>query len=189
MHTACMIPILTGDHALARQRLQIMIDNGAENFQASKWSRFYDLVLRLREGSEREALIGAFILPRADLATMNALSALAFEPSLAMPLPGSDYGDAEWSLPELLRVDGEILRWRGSQDVAAEERFLQSLDVARRQSALSWELRTAMSLARLWRGGRRAAEGRDLVAATLARFTEGFETADLVAARRLIDSR
>jgi predicted ATPase len=48
-------------------------------------------------------------------------------------------------------------------------------------------MKDTMSLARLWREGPRGGEGRDLVAATLARFTQGFETADLVAARRLVE--
>jgi hypothetical protein len=188
MHTGCMLPILVGDFALARRRIEMMIDNGAGNPQADKWSRFYDLVLRLRQGSEREALIGSFILPRADLATMEALSALASDASLAVPLPGAQYGEAEWSLPELLRVDADLLRWRGGPDAAGEEKLLQSLEVARRQSALSWELRTATSLARLWREGGRGEEARDLLAATFRRFTEGFETADVVSARRLLES-
>jgi hypothetical protein len=186
MHTACILPILMGDHGLARERIEIMMDHGVGNPHAAKWSRCYELVMKLLEGSERDALIASHILPRADLATMDALSALAFEPALAVPAPSVQYGDAEWSLPELLRVDGEILRWRGGQDAAAEEKLLESREVARRQSALSWELRSAMSLARLWREGGRAGEGRDLVAATLARFSEGFGTADLVAARRLV---
>jgi predicted ATPase len=53
---------------------------------------------------------------------------------------------------------------------------------------LSWELRAATSLARLWRGEGRDNEGYELLAPVYDRFTEGFETADLKAARALIDS-
>ena len=70
---------------------------------------------------------------------------------------------------------------------AAEESFQQSLDWARRQGVLSWELRAAMSLARLHVKQMRTTEARDLVASTLARFKEGFETADLVTARNFVD--
>jgi predicted ATPase len=69
---------------------------------------------------------------------------------------------------------------------AAEARLLRALEIARGQSALSWELRVAMSLARLWRRHDRAAEGLRLLSSTYQKFTEGFETGDLVQARRLI---
>jgi len=71
---------------------------------------------------------------------------------------------------------------------AAEACFQQALDVARRQGALSWELRAAMSLARFWRGQQRVNEARKLLAPVYRRFTEGFETADLVAAKALLAS-
>ena len=70
----------------------------------------------------------------------------------------------------------------------AEDHFRQALDWARRQGALSWELRTATSLARLRRDQNRSAEAIALLAPIYNRFTEGFETADLKAAKALIDS-
>jgi predicted ATPase len=69
----------------------------------------------------------------------------------------------------------------------AEAMFRSALNVARRQGALSWELRSATSLARLWQGQRRVAQARDLLAPVYARFSEGLATADLTAARRLLD--
>lgn len=62
------------------------------------------------------------------------------------------------------------------------------VDMAGNQGALSLELRAAMSLTRLWRGRRRVSEGRKLLSSVYRRFTEGFETADLVAVRALLDS-
>jgi predicted ATPase/DNA-binding winged helix-turn-helix (wHTH) protein len=88
-------------------------------------------------------------------------------------------------LPELLRIKGEFL---GSRDDVkqAESCFLRSLKMAGRQSALGWELRTATSLARMRsehdQGGARAELGE-----IYARFGEGFGTADLIAAKQLID--
>jgi transposase len=67
--------------------------------------------------------------------------------------------------------------------------LLRSLDLARQQSALPWELRAATSLGRLRHRSRRVTEARDLLAATYDRFTEGFDTADVAAARRLIADR
>jgi predicted ATPase len=69
----------------------------------------------------------------------------------------------------------------------AEDHFRRSLDLARRQGALSWELRTAMSLARSQRHQGRIGEARDLLTSVYGRFTEGFGTADLQSAKRLLD--
>lgn len=70
---------------------------------------------------------------------------------------------------------------------AAEDCFLQALELARRQNTRSWELRSATSLARWWRAHDRARQARDLLAPVYGWFTEGFETTDLKAAKALID--
>ena len=64
--------------------------------------------------------------------------------------------------------------------------FQAALDTARRQDARSWELRAAMSLARLWRSQHRVRPAQELLAGVFNRFTEGFGTADLLAARALL---
>jgi predicted ATPase len=69
----------------------------------------------------------------------------------------------------------------------AETAIEQGIDVARRQNAKSWELRAAMSLARLRRQQGRHAEARDLLAPVYGWFTEGFDTADLKEAKALVD--
>ena len=63
---------------------------------------------------------------------------------------------------------------------------MKALDSARRQRARSWELRAAMSLARLWPGQERAGRARELLVSLYSQFTEGFETADLRAAKTLV---
>jgi len=92
-----------------------------------------------------------------------------------------------WYLPELLRMRGELLLRRGTGFIAeARECFFQSLRSAQLQNALSWELRTTMSLVRLRRKQASPAELRAMLASALASFTEGFGTADLVAARHML---
>jgi predicted ATPase len=59
--------------------------------------------------------------------------------------------------------------------------------LARKQGALAWELRTAMNLGKLWAAQSRESDALDLLEPLYGRFTEGLETADLIAARRLID--
>jgi predicted ATPase len=95
-----------------------------------------------------------------------------------------------WIIPEFLRRKGELLMMRGASGDAtvAEDHFRQALDSARRQGALSWELRGATSLARLWYGQNRRAEALALLQPLYDRFTEGFDTADLKAAKALINT-
>jgi predicted ATPase/DNA-binding winged helix-turn-helix (wHTH) protein len=94
-----------------------------------------------------------------------------------------------WSIAELLRIKGEILLQKGDEGVPlAEEHFLRSGAWARQQEALSWELRAAISLARLRRQQGRIAEARDALALVYERFSEGFATTDLRVAKRLLDA-
>ena len=70
---------------------------------------------------------------------------------------------------------------------AAEDHFRQALDWACRQGALSWELRAAMSLARLLGNQGRSADGLAILQRVYERFTEGFNTADLRSAKALLE--
>lgn len=91
-------------------------------------------------------------------------------------------------MPELQRIKGTILMAPpGSASSRAEGCFLQSIELARRQAALAWELRTATNLAAMWSTQGRHEEAHALLAPVYARFTEGFESADLQAARELLD--
>lgn len=88
-------------------------------------------------------------------------------------------------LAEVMRIKGNCLVLLEEPQLA-EHCYAQSLEVARRQTALSWELRTMTSLAQLrLRDGRRTEALRDL-AMVYDRFTEGFWTPDLTAARQLL---
>jgi predicted ATPase/DNA-binding winged helix-turn-helix (wHTH) protein len=184
----CPVSLWVGDLDATQQHMRVLIDRAAANEAVDTWRRCYALVLRLRQGSEGQRLTAAFIEPRLDISTIVRLATLDAAPLLPVPVPEAEPADALWSLPEVLRVDAELLLWHGAPGAmaAAETKLLRSLDVARRQSALSWELRSATTLARLWHRGGRGAEARDLLARTVDRFTEGFGTTDVVAARRLL---
>jgi predicted ATPase len=101
----------------------------------------------------------------------------------------SERTEERWAMAELVRVKGELLLLQGAPGAAAaaEDHFRQALDWARRQGALSWELRAATSLARLLRDRDGIGEARDVLAPIYDRFTEGFGTADLQAAKQLLD--
>ena len=90
---------------------------------------------------------------------------------------------------EVYRLAGVLLLQRSAeQQGEAEERFQRALDIARRQQAKSWELRSAMSLARLWQRQGKRVETRELLAPIYGWFTEGFDTADLQEARALLEA-
>jgi len=93
--------------------------------------------------------------------------------------------------PELHRLKGELLLEidpGGCHRKQAEACFLKANEIARTQGSKSLELRATTSLARLWCALGRRTEARDRLAAVYEGFNEGFDTADLRAARRLVDS-
>jgi predicted ATPase len=105
-------------------------------------------------------------------------------------LAKSERDEERWWIAELLRIKAELILLAEGADAAptAEAHLQDALGWTRRQSALSLELRCATDLARLWQQQGRAAPARDLLAPIYARFTEGFATADLEAAKALLDS-
>ena len=119
----------------------------------------------------------------------DLLSTLREELTGPETIARAEAGEAGWCAAEILRVKGmQILKDGGPNAAeAAEVPLLRSLDIARQQGAHSWELRTATSLARLWRERRRIAQARDLLAPVYGRFSEGFATADLRTAKSVID--
>jgi class 3 adenylate cyclase/predicted ATPase len=94
-----------------------------------------------------------------------------------------------WYEAEINRIRGEIaLELPQLGPSQAEGYFERALSVARAQQAKSWELRAAMSMARLWRGRGKRNEARDLLAPVYSGFTEGFDTRDLKEAKALLDA-
>lgn len=105
-------------------------------------------------------------------------------------LAAADCGGERWYVAELLRIKGECLLGAAADDAVptAEGVFQEALALARTQGALSWELRVALSLAHLNLRRGRAIDARGVLAPIYQRFTEGFDTADLQAARVLLES-
>ena len=93
-----------------------------------------------------------------------------------------------WFEPEVYRTAGEVALSSPEPDAEkARTYFERALAVARAQQAKSWELRAAMSMARLWRDQGKRDEARDLLAPVYGWFTEGFDTLDLKEAKALLD--
>jgi class 3 adenylate cyclase/predicted ATPase len=94
----------------------------------------------------------------------------------------------KWCEAEVHRIAGEIALKSSAPDAAkAEGYFERALAIAREQKAKSWELRTAMSMARLWRDQGKPLQARKLLAPVYGWFTEGFDTLDLKEAKALLE--
>ena len=93
-----------------------------------------------------------------------------------------------WCAAEVYRIAGEIALLSPGPDAAKGETYFErALAIARQQQAKSWELRAAMSLARLWRSQGKLQQARELLASVYGWFTEGFDTLDLKEAKALLD--
>jgi predicted ATPase len=100
----------------------------------------------------------------------------------------SDADGVRWHMAELLRVKGELMLQTGKHEglAAADRCFASAIEEATRQDALFWELRATASLANLRVLQGQQEEARQLLAPVYGRFTEGFEAADLIAARTIL---
>ncbi len=207
VQAACPVGLLVGDLAKVEGFVEMLLDysgrNGLDFWQA--YGRCFKGALLVKRG-DLQAGVTLLSAALADLRSIQFgvyyvvfLSDFAeasarvgkFEQGLAAideALERSERDEGRWYTAELLRIKGAImLRSRVPAAVAeAEKYFLDSLDIARKQQTSSWELRTATSLARLWRDSRAGAKARNLLLDVYQRFTQGFETADLRAARELL---
>jgi predicted ATPase len=100
----------------------------------------------------------------------------------------SDETGERWAVAEVLRIKAGLLQVHGPAAADEIETLLrQSLETGRRQQALSWQLRTACDLVRLWRDQGRGGDALTLLQSIYDQFTEGFGTADLIHAKALLE--
>jgi tetratricopeptide (TPR) repeat protein len=203
--SACPIAFLAGDLDAAESYGAMLLDH-TERHPVRLWNIwarcFLGLVtarrgdipggLRaLREGLQQAgdaSFLPRFLLLQGEQARYLQIAGAADQAigNLDQMLARCQARDENWYVPELLRLKGEVLL---AQDAAAdvEDLFLRSLDEAGRQGALAWELRSATSLARLWRQRRRRSAATSLLRPVCARLTEGFASADVRAASALLE--
>jgi predicted ATPase/DNA-binding winged helix-turn-helix (wHTH) protein len=208
LEAACPVALLAGELTTAERFVKMLLDLAVEQAM-EPWNvcgQAFRGVLLMKRGKPaaglqllRTALAGlpetafnfhytAFLADSADaLARLgDAAKGLAI---IDEALARSQHNEEHWCIADLLRIKGELILLDGASGAAAaaEDHLRQAVDWARRQNALSWELRAATSLARLWHERGRTIEARALLMPVYDRFTEGFGTADLEAARALID--
>jgi predicted ATPase len=205
---ACPIALLVGDLLTAERYVEMLLDQAARRGLALwlAWGVCDQGVLVTKRG---DIAPGLRLLRdghnRLGEARFAGLRLFAFEMAESLGCIGQiadglrlieetidrcEHTDERWQIAELRRIKGELVLREGAPDaeIAAEDLFRQALEQARRQGALSWELRAATSLARLWRNQGRSADATALLQPVYDRFTEGFETTDLKAANALLDA-
>ena len=204
-HGGCLLALWVGNLAAAERYAEMLLDHSRKHGFAP-WndfaSRLKGVVLvktgDLDGGSPLlRAGLDEITDPNSGLWFLTGLSQMAealghvgrFADGLATVERGIDRSQRGWLAPELLRIKGELLLLQGTTGTteAVEDVFRQALDGARRQETLSWELRAATSLARLLRNRGRPADAIACLQPVYDRFTEGFDTADLIAAKQLLD--
>jgi predicted ATPase/DNA-binding winged helix-turn-helix (wHTH) protein len=208
-HGICHIAPMTGDFATADREIARLIE-AAISLNAHVWEtagHFLKGKLLVERGEFAQGLLvlrdafetcdrtgwhisyaefkGAIAVAFAGTGRLDE-ALVAVDDAMAVDREGADgHG---WYAPELLRIKGEVLlRQATDQSLAAEDCFSQAAQMAREQGALFWELRVALSVARLRVSQGRAHEARAALAPVYDRFTEGFATADLQAARTLLE--
>ncbi len=185
---ALPVALWTGDIGEAQRLFDLFVTHSSGIPRMEQRVPAFARLLQLREGDEDAVLIASFIESHGDPALIHPLAGLDRNAGVGVPLPRDEPVDVTWNTPEALRVDAELLLWHRGPDAiaAAEAKLLRAMEIAGEQTALSWELRSAMSLARLWRRVGRSADGYNLLLLAYGKFTEGFGTADLIKARGLM---
>jgi len=206
---ACPVALLTGDLGAAQRFVGKLVHYSARHALAS-WhaeGRCFEGVLLVKRGdldSGVRVLRGAlgelpginfslrYTALLGELAEALGRSGQVAEGVEAIneALARSDNNEERWCIAELLRVKAELSLIGGAPDapVTAEADFLQGLGWARHQGALSWELRCATGLARLWHSQGQRSRARELLAPVYHKFAEGFGTADVVAAKATLEA-
>jgi len=203
---ACPTALLAGDLASGHHYASVLIDH-SDRHGLARWHAYgcgYRGALLIKRGEIAPGLqllragfdeLGGFatlrfmdfLMPEALRQAGEIAEALA---AVEGAIARSEETEEFRLVAELLRIKAELLLLEGSPGAAAtaEDLFRQALDWARRQGALSWELRTTTSFASLMRDQGRPADAMALLQPVYDRFTEGFETADLKAAKALLDA-
>jgi predicted ATPase len=207
-HTTCRLALLTGDLMAAEHYVSMLIAHSEKHALGfwSIWGRCFKGVLLIKRNELTVGLHDLRVaLSELKASGLGAPYTSAFFGELAEglgrageiaqglavmddTLERAARNEERWCISELMRIKGDLLL-RGNASNAgpmAEELFRQALDCASGQGALSWELRCATSLARLMHEQRRTREAKELLTPIYGRFTEGFDTADLKAAKALL---
>ena len=110
----CPLALWIGDLTLIQSYLDMTVNGAVDD----EWRACWALILRLRRTGPHDRLTASFLEPRLDFPTAAKMLRLASLPTIPVPQPDEDIGDARWSLPEVLRVNAELLLWHGGTEAA-----------------------------------------------------------------------
>ena len=150
-------------------------------------------IAQMRQGLAAHRATGAALYGSEHLVMLAEAQGKGGQPveglqTLSEALAFVDHTGEGYFAAELHRLKGELLLLQDRSNPApAEAAYCTAVEISHAQRAKSWELRTATSLARLWRDQGKRTEARDLLAPIYGWFTEGFDTPDLKEARALLD--
>jgi len=186
---ACPIAFWNGDVASTTHYIQLFVEK-LEDISSGYWEawrRCYQLTTSLGDNDgtpEFQRRVEAILRTAIGALALDTLGTIREELAGSYAVARAERGESGWCATEILRAEGANLLRRSGQAGAAEAEalFRQALDLARQQKALSWELRSATSLAQLLRREKRRDHAQAVLAPVYGRFSEGFESADLVAA-------
>jgi predicted ATPase len=179
----CVIAHYNGDTRSARELLRLLLEQAQKHavLRFYTWARHYAQVIDPAQ-AQRPPSPGTGLIK--DI--MVTLDSGLVDDTL---LQRADTDVAGWSTAEILRARANALLAEDCplQTEAAEAVLIRALNVARSQGALAWELRSATTLAQLWKRQGLYQQAHELLAPLYQRFTEGFTTPDLMKVRRLLD--
>jgi predicted ATPase/DNA-binding winged helix-turn-helix (wHTH) protein len=194
VYAACPIAFWTGDLELARRCLLLLLrrESGIDFHFWQMVGHLYERVLAyLERATHGVPGVPDDLTGEGARIPVHADSLSTFHWRLLCPQSLSEAigGPTNWCTAEIMRAHGEALLDAQSLDARpkAEELFLQSMEISRKQNALSWELRSATSVARLWQVSGRTSEAQSLLRRVYERFSEGFATKDLREAKKVLD--
>jgi predicted ATPase/DNA-binding winged helix-turn-helix (wHTH) protein len=184
----CFVALANGEAPAARDAAELMLATAREN-ELHYWLRFGQVYRRAAALALGEPAGDAETFLRGtpwNNGQVELIAALGLGNAAPQGFARFDHGEAFWGLPEVLRL--EAVRVMQRDPVRAATLLLRAEELAQEGDALAWQLRIAMTRARLEGGGAGAAQALAALDAVLSRFTEGFGTADLLAAQHLLSA-
>ncbi|WP_347907488.1 winged helix-turn-helix domain-containing protein [Pseudomonas grandcourensis] len=179
----CLIAHYNGDTRSARELLRLLLEQSQKHSVPLfyHWAQHYAQVIGGTDVRPTDRQCVGLIKD-----IMVTLDSTCVDDEL-LERAQSDVSD--WSTAEILRARAETLLATDCplKAATAETVLLKALNVAKAQGALAWELRSATSLAQLWKRQGHSQRAYDLLAPIYQRYTEGFATPDLMTVRRLLD--
>ena len=203
---ACPIAYLAGDFDAAERYGQLLLDH-TQRYAIRSWWRWADCfvaMVKARRGDLsgglnmlRDALEGAgearllprFLLPLAEFAALLGEAGEIGQGLATVEgiIERTRVRDERWYVAELLRIRGELLVKTTGHEVEAKRCFIEGIEIASDQGALFWQLRSALSLARLKADQGERSQARTILAPVFGSFTEGHWIVDLRESKQLLD--